>query len=81
MEAAPSVLATFDKDVVKIVSRKMKKQGMKVLTGAMAQGWSEGDGESCLEGKTAKGEEEVAADRIWLLLDVDQTQRYFLLLE
>lgn len=64
LEAAPSVLATFDKDVVKIVSRKMKKQGMKVLTGAMAQGWSEGDGEAIVKVKTAKGEEEVAADRI-----------------
>ena len=64
LEAAPSVLATFDKDVVKIVSRKMKKQGMKVLTGAMAQGWSEGDNEAIVKVKTAKGEEDVAADRI-----------------
>ena len=64
LEAAPQLLANFDPDVVKIISRKMKKQGMTVHTNALAQGWSEGEGEAIVKIKTPKGEQDIAADKI-----------------
>ena len=43
VEMADSVLAAFDKEVVKVIKKQMKKQGMKTHTKARAQGWEEGD--------------------------------------
>ena len=64
IEMADQVLANFDPEVVKIINRQMKKQKMKVLTNARAQGWEEGDGSAVVKVETPKGVQEVAADKI-----------------
>ena len=64
IEMANQVLANFDPEVVKIINRQMKKQKMKVLTNARAQGWEEGDGSAVVKVETPKGVQEVAADKI-----------------
>jgi dihydrolipoamide dehydrogenase len=64
VEMAGQVLPNFDKEVVKIISRKMKKQGMVVHLNSRAIGWEEADGAAVVKIGTEKGEVEIPADRI-----------------
>jgi dihydrolipoamide dehydrogenase len=64
VEMQDQVLPGFDKDCVRIIQRKLKKNGIKVLTQAKALGWEEGDNKAVVRVETKKGVEELAADRI-----------------
>ena len=64
VEAMDSVLPGFDADVVKLISRKLKKAKIEVLTGAKAKGWEEGDDGAIVTVETAKGEQKIPADYI-----------------
>jgi dihydrolipoamide dehydrogenase len=44
VEALPGILTGNDADIVQVVSRKLKKLGVEVMTGAKAKSWSEADG-------------------------------------
>jgi dihydrolipoamide dehydrogenase len=44
VEALPSILTGNDPDIVQVVSRKLKKLGVEVMTGAKAKSWSEAGG-------------------------------------
>ena len=64
VEMQDQVLPGFDKDCVRLIARKLKKNGIKVLTQAKALGWEEGDTKGVVRVETSKGVEELAADRI-----------------
>jgi dihydrolipoamide dehydrogenase len=64
VEMQASVLALFDPDVIKVITRKMKKLGMKTYTNTKALGWEEGDDGAILHIETPKGKQEVHADKI-----------------
>jgi dihydrolipoamide dehydrogenase len=64
VEMQDQVLPGFDPDVIKILSRKLKKNGIKVLLQAKALGWEEGDSGAVVKVETKKGVEELPADRI-----------------
>jgi dihydrolipoamide dehydrogenase len=64
VEMQDQVLPGFDPDVIKILSRKLKKNGIKVLLQAKALGWEEGDNGAVVKVETKKGVEELPADRI-----------------
>jgi len=44
VEALPTILTGNDADIVQVVSRKLKKLGVEVMTGAKAKSWSEAGG-------------------------------------
>jgi dihydrolipoamide dehydrogenase len=46
VEMADSVLPGFDKEIVRIVARKMKSSGIKTLLSARAEGWKKKPGKS-----------------------------------
>ena len=64
IEMADQVLANFDPEVVKVITRQMKKQKMTTLTNAKALGWEEGEGAAIVKVETPKGTKEIAADKI-----------------
>lgn len=64
VEAADSVLALFDPEVVKEITKSMKKLKMKAITGVFAQGWEEGDDGAILTVKHAKGSKEGQTEEI-----------------
>ena len=65
LEMQGQVLPGFDPEVVKIISRTLKKQKIKVYNNSRALGWEEGDGSAIVKVETPKkGIIEVPADRI-----------------
>ena len=64
VEMQDQVLPGFDKDCVRLIQRKLKKSGVTVLTKARALGWEEGDDKAVVKVETAKGVQELPADRI-----------------
>jgi dihydrolipoamide dehydrogenase len=64
IEMADQVLANFDPEVVKIITRQMKKQKMTTLTHAKALGWEEGEHSAIVKVETPKGTKEIEADKI-----------------
>jgi dihydrolipoamide dehydrogenase len=64
VEMQDNVLPGFDKDCVRLINRKLKKNGIKVLTNARALGWEEGDAKALVKIETKKGVQEIPADRI-----------------
>jgi dihydrolipoamide dehydrogenase len=48
VEALPAILSGNDPEIVQVVSRKLKKLGVEVMTGAKAKSWSEKDGRASL---------------------------------
>ncbi|MEC7987364.1 MAG: dihydrolipoyl dehydrogenase, partial [Myxococcota bacterium] len=64
VEMADDVLSLFDPEVVKVIKKQMKKQKMKVLANARAQGWEEGEDGAVVKVGTAKGDVEIPADKI-----------------
>lgn len=64
VEMQDDVLPGFDKEVIKLLRRKMKKLKINVLTNAKALGWEEGDDKAVVRIETAKGEQQLPADKI-----------------
>jgi dihydrolipoamide dehydrogenase len=65
VEMADSVLSLFDPEVVKEITRSMKKLKMKTITGARADGWEEGDDGAILKvSKTDGSKQEIICDKI-----------------
>ena len=64
VEAMDSILPGFDADVVKLISRKLKKAKIEVITGAKAKGWEEGDDGAVVTVEGPKGEQKLPADFI-----------------
>jgi dihydrolipoamide dehydrogenase len=64
VEMQDNVLPGFDPEVIKLLRRKMKKLKIKVLTNAKALGWEEGEDKAVVRIETAKGEQQLPADKI-----------------
>lgn len=65
VEMGDQVLPGFDPEVVRIISRKLKKNKIKVMLNAKAQGWEEGDGCALVHVLDKKGEQQtVEADKV-----------------
>jgi dihydrolipoamide dehydrogenase len=71
VEMADSVLPGMDKDVLRLIQRKLKKAGIDVLVKSKAAGWEEGEGCALVRVETPKGEQLIEADRI--LMTVGRT--------
>ncbi|MCJ8344155.1 FAD-dependent oxidoreductase, partial [bacterium] len=66
VEFLGSVLAAFDKDVIKVIEKKIKKLGIVVHTNAKAQSYSKSGDQVTLKFETKKGIEEVTSDHIFV---------------
>jgi len=64
VEMLDSVLAGFDPEVVRVIARQMKKQGIDVLLKTKALGWEEGDDGAILRVETPEGPKQIATDKI-----------------
>jgi len=64
VEMMESVLPGFDKDVIKLMGRKLKKAKIDVYTQTRAKGWEEGDDGAVVTIETPKGELTLNADAI-----------------
>ncbi len=64
VEMQDNVLPGFDMDCVRLIKRRLKKNGIKVLTNAKALGWDEGDDKAVVRIETKSGVQEIPADRI-----------------
>ncbi|MFT5583903.1 MAG: dihydrolipoamide dehydrogenase, partial [Cognaticolwellia sp.] len=65
VEMGDQVLPGFDKDVVKLIARRLKKSKVKVMLETKAQGWEEGDGVALVKVVDKNGKEHVLeADKI-----------------
>jgi dihydrolipoamide dehydrogenase len=64
VEMLDSVLAGFDPEVVRVINRQMKKQGIEVLLKTKALGWEEGDDGAVLRVETPEGPKQIATDKI-----------------
>lgn len=65
VEMTDSLLPGFDPEVVKVLSRQLKKDGVAVMTRAKALGWEEGEGCAVLRVADANGaEQRLEVDRI-----------------
>jgi dihydrolipoamide dehydrogenase len=64
VEAQDQVLPGFDPDVVRVIARQLKKNGIDVLLRAKALGWEERDDGAVVKIETAEGVKEIGADRI-----------------
>lgn len=62
VEMMDSVLPGFDKDAIKVVSRKLKKSKVKVLLETRALGWQAAESGVVVSVETPKGKQELAAD-------------------
>ncbi len=64
VEMLDSVLAGFDPEVVKVIARQLKKQGIDVLLKTKALGWEQGDDGAVLRVQTPDGDKQIATDKI-----------------
>jgi len=64
VEAQDQVLPGFDPEVVKVLSRSIKKAGITVLLKAKALGWEERGDHAVVRVETPTGVQELATDRI-----------------
>ena len=64
VEMLDSVLAGFDPEVVRVINRQLKKQGIEVLLKTKALGWEEGDDGAVLRVETPEGPKQIATDKI-----------------
>jgi len=64
VEMADQLLPGFDKDVVKVVSRKLKKAKVNVKLKSKALGWEEGKNSAIVHIETPKGKESIEADAV-----------------
>jgi dihydrolipoamide dehydrogenase len=64
VEMMDSVLNGFDPDVVKLMARKLKKSGIKVLKKTRALGWEEGEDCALVNVEGPQGAQAIPADAI-----------------
>ena len=64
VEALPGILAGNDPDIVQVVSRKLKKLGVEVMTGAKAKSWSESGGRAKVVVDVEGKEATIDADKV-----------------
>jgi len=64
VEMLDQVLPGFDPEVVKVISRQLKKAKIKTLLGARAMGWESTDDGIAVEIQTPEGVETLAADQV-----------------
>jgi dihydrolipoamide dehydrogenase len=64
VEMMDNVLSGFDPDVIKLVNRKLKKSGIKVLKKTKALGWEEGDDGALVNVEGPEGAQAIPADAI-----------------
>jgi dihydrolipoamide dehydrogenase len=64
VEMADTIMPGFDKDVVKLLARKLKKSGIKVHLNTAAKGWEETDDGAIVKVEGPKGAIEIPADII-----------------
>jgi len=65
VEMGDQVLPGFDKDVVKLIARRLKKSKVKVMLETRAMGWEEGDGVALVKVQDKNGKEHLLqADKI-----------------
>lgn len=64
VEMADQLLPGFDKEVVKVIARKLKKAKVDVKLKSKALGWEEGENSAVVHIETPKGKESIAADAI-----------------
>lgn len=64
VEMADQLLPGFDKEVVKIIARKLKRSKVDVKLKAKALGWEEGKEKATVRVETSKGTETIEADAI-----------------
>jgi dihydrolipoamide dehydrogenase len=64
VEALPSILPGTDPEIAQVVSRKLKKNGVEILTGAKAKSWAEADGRAVVTLEVGDHTLTVDADKI-----------------
>lgn len=64
VEMMDDVLSGFDPDVVKLIGRKLKKSGIKVLRKTRAKGWEEGESCGIVQVQSDAGDAALDADII-----------------
>ena len=64
VEMMDSVLPGFDPDVIKLIARRLKKQGVKTVLGAKAKGWEAIDGGVRVTVETSAGTQAIDADYV-----------------
>jgi len=64
VEMADQLLPGFDKEVVKVIARKLKKAKVDVKLKSKALGWEEGEKGAIVHIETPKGKESIKADAI-----------------
>jgi len=64
LEGTPGALPGQERDCVKVIERSLKKMGIKLITEAFAQGWTDKGGKKLVTYKGKKGEETIECDQI-----------------
>jgi dihydrolipoamide dehydrogenase len=64
LEGTPGALPGQERDCVKVIERSLKKMGIKLVTEAFAQGWTDKGGKKLVTYKGKKGEETIECDQI-----------------
>jgi dihydrolipoyl dehydrogenase len=64
IEALPGILTGNDPEIVQVVSRKLKKSGVEILTGAKAKSWTEKNGRAVVTVDIDGKETAVEADKV-----------------
>jgi dihydrolipoamide dehydrogenase len=64
LEGTPGALPGQERDCVKVIERSLKKMGIKLITEAFAQGWTDKGGKKLVTYKGKKGEETLECDQI-----------------
>ena len=64
LEGTPGALPGQERDRVKVIERSLKKMGIKLVTEAFAQGWTDKGGKKVVTYKGKKGEQTIECDQI-----------------
>lgn len=64
LEGTPGALPGQERDCVKVIERSLKKMGIKLITEAFAQGWTDKGGKKLVTYKGKNGEETLECDQI-----------------
>jgi dihydrolipoamide dehydrogenase len=64
VEALPSILTGNDPEIVQVVSRKLKKLGVEVMTGAKAKSWTEASGRAAVTLEVGGRDVTLEADKV-----------------
>lgn len=64
VEATPALLPGVDRDLVRVVEKRLERRGVRVLREARAAGWEERGGACVVRAEHGEGGEEIMADRV-----------------